>query len=300
MTRVLSHQRPTRLSVAVEQTAGMKSRRPGRVYTTGSAGRSLQQVHKATGLAVGKNEQHSATPVVMMEVRNHSSEPLGIGPDWESEGPEYGKFFDESSQGSSTSSSVVPRSRRRCLPRASRQGVGKALAVIGCWLGYAANDCYPQFAVLMFSQRPGPRDRSGLRLEVSQHKSEHDIYVYVPLCFGFSCFCCRQLQLASCGWESGSSKTLKGYYWGNQEWIHGWGTPGEPVRFCPVKCTANSDFDTHETAPSGYEKQWDKAGWKQPEYGASSVEEIKAGGRYFPSVSVENDESRHNSAIEFL
>lgn len=38
-----------------------------------------------------------------------------------------------------------------------------------------------------------------------------------------------------------------------------------------------ADFATHETPSTGYEKQWDKTGWKQPEYGPASEEEEKAG-----------------------
>ena len=74
---------------------------------------------------------------------------------------------------------------------------------------------------------------------------------------------------------------------------------GTLVTYYPTS-ELKSEIQYADGKKNGYEKQWDKAGWKQPEYGASSVEEIKAGGRYFPSVSVENDESRHNSAIEFL
>ena len=38
-----------------------------------------------------------------------------------------------------------------------------------------------------------------------------------------------------------------------------------------------TDFATHETPSTGYEKQWDKAGWQQPQYGPSSAEEDRAG-----------------------
>jgi len=84
-------------------------------------------------------------------------------------------------------------------------------------------------------------------------------------------------RLARCGWETGNSKSLSGYYYGTQEWIHGWGKAGEPMRFCPSKCTPNSDYATHETATQGYAKQWDKTGWQEPKYGAPSHEEIKSG-----------------------
>ena len=75
-----------------------------------------------------------------------------------------------------------------------------------------------------------------------------------------SCHAC----LTQGGWEAGSSKSLNNYYWGTQEWIHGWGTAGKPMLYCPVQCTPNSDFATHETPSSGYAKQWDRTGWKQP------------------------------------
>ena len=68
-----------------------------------------------------------------------------------------------------------------------------------------------------------------------------------------------------------------GKYWGAEEWIHGWGRPGEPMKFCPVQCTINSDTWTHEGPDKGYEKHWDREGWKQPQYSSNTAEEYKAG-----------------------
>ena len=71
-----------------------------------------------------------------------------------------------------------------------------------------------------------------------------------------------------------------GKYWGAQEWIHGWGRPGEPMKFCPVQCTINSDTWTHEGPDKGYEKHWDREGWKQPQYSSNTAEEYKAGNTF--------------------
>lgn len=49
------------------------------------------------------------------------------------------------------------------------------------------------------------------------------------------------------------------------------------MKFCPVQCTINSDTWTHEGPDEGYEKHWDREGWKQPQYSSNTAEEYKAG-----------------------
>ena len=88
------------------------------------------------------------------------------------------------------------------------------------------------------------------------------------------------LKSNSLFWFFMCRNSLTGKYWGAQEWIHGWGRPGEPMKFCPVQCTINSDTWTHEGPDKGYEKHWDREGWKQPQYSSNTAKEYKAGNTF--------------------